>query len=335
MPRLTIKEIAEMAKVSPTAVSFVINNRKGVSAATRQKVIKIINSTKFIPNKSSQRLSLKKSFNICLVMNPKSSPFSDLFYYDITRGIVEESSRCGYSLLLSQIDCSDRDPLPNSVRNHDADGLILLQDTPERILRKIKALKLPFVLVDAQVNISNKYTTINPDSECSAYVATEYLIKKGHRDIAFIGSSYLPRYYQQTSNGFERAMNDNKLPIKPSWVFSDAQDEKTAYMGMKKILKNRKIPSAVFCAGDIFAIGAVKCAQDEGYSVPGDISFIGMDDIILSNHITPPLTTIGFDTFEMGKMAVNLLVKKINNETADSYTVPSENIIERDSVRSR
>jgi DNA-binding LacI/PurR family transcriptional regulator len=336
MAKITIKEIAKLAKVSPTAVSFVLNGRKGVSEKTRKKVLELIHSLNFIPNQSSRRLSFKKSFNICLVMNPKSSPFTDFFYFDVTRGIVETANQYDYTLLLNHLDYTDNNKvqIPNCVSNQDADGIIFLQDTPETTLSKIESLGLPFVLVDAQVN-TEKYTTIIPDSERSAYVAVEYLIKKGHRDIGFIGSSYLPRYYIQTSTGFKMALQVHGLPVNPKWIFADAYDEKSAYKGMEKILKSRKIPTAVFCAGDLYAVGAIRCSRDKGYAVPDELSFIGLDDIILSSHITPPLTTIGYNTFNMGKMAVDLLIKKINGEKVQSYIVPSENIIERDSVRTR
>jgi DNA-binding LacI/PurR family transcriptional regulator len=335
MTRITIKEIAKMAKVSPTAVSFVLNNRKGVSDRTRQAVLKIIKSTNFIPNKSSRRLSFKKSFNICLAMNPASSPFSDFFYFDVTRGIVEASNRYDYSLLLCQLNHDENNGglIPISVSNQDADGIIFLQDTPEAILDGVAALGVPFVLVDAQADVGEKYTTINPNSERSAYVATEYLVKKGHRNIGFIGSSYLPRFYTQTYTGFLRALHDNGLQVNPTWVFQNAHDEISACQCMEAILDTGKLPTAVFCAGDLYAIGAIRGAQQRGCSVPERISFIGMDDIILSSHITPPLTTISYNTFDMGKLAVDLLMKKIRGEVVRSHTVPSENLIERASVR--
>jgi DNA-binding LacI/PurR family transcriptional regulator len=335
MTKITIKEIAKMAKVSPTAVSFVLNNRKGVSDRTRQAVLKIIKSTNFIPNKSSQRLSLKKSFNICLAMNPASSPFSDFFYFDVTRGIVEASNRYDYSLLLCQLNYDENDGglIPKSVSNQDADGIIFLQDTPEAILDGVAALGVPFVLVDAQADVDEKYTTINPNSERSAYTATKYLIKKGHRNIGFIGSSYLPRFYTQTYTGFLHALSDNGLQVNPAWVFQNAHDEISACQCMEAILNTGKLPTAVFCAGDLYAIGAIRGVQQRGYPVPERISFIGMDDIILSSHITPPLTTISYNTFDMGKLAVDLLMKKIRGETVRSHTVPSENLIERASVQ--
>ena len=335
MPVVTIKEVAKIAGVSPSAVSFVLNNRKGVSEATRIKILDIINETEFTPNRSSRRLSLKKSFNICLAINNASSPFVDLFYYDVTRGIVDASSLYDYNLILSQLNFKEnsKSNVPLSIRNKDADGVIFLQDTPESILKETAAMQVPFILVDAEPKSNGNYTSVNLDSEWSCQVATNYLIRKGHRDIGFITSSYLPRYCKQTVRGFTKAMTDNRLKVRESWVFTEAEDEKTAYRGMAKILKKKGRPTAMVCAGDRYAIGAIRYVQDRGLSVPGDISFIGMDNIILSSYITPPLTTISFNAFEMGKTAFELLMKKISGETVRSIVFPSESIVERSSVR--
>jgi DNA-binding LacI/PurR family transcriptional regulator len=335
MPKLTIKEIAKNAGVSPSAVSFVLNNRKGVSDATRKKVLDIINETQFTPNRSSRRLSLKKSFNICLAINTASSPFVDLFYYDVTRGIVDASTHYDYNLILNQLSYkkNNKSHVPSSVKNKDADGIIFLQDTPEPILKEALTMQVPCILVDAEPKAKEIYTSVNLDSELSCHVATNYLIKKGHQDIGLITSSYLPRYYNQTITGFTKAMTDNSLKVKKSWVFTEAEDETTAYKGMAQILKNKSLPSAMVCAGDRYAIGAIRCVQDRGLSVPGDISFIGMDNILLSNYITPPLTTIGYNAFEMGKTAFELLMKKIKGEAVKSIVFPSGSIIERSSVR--
>jgi DNA-binding LacI/PurR family transcriptional regulator len=307
MPILTIKEIAKNAGVSPSAVSFVLNNRKGVSDATRKKVLDIINETQFTPNRSSRRLSLKKSFNICLAINTASSPFVDLFYYDVTRGIVDASTHYDYNLILNQLSYkkNNKSHVPSSVKNKDADGIIFLQDTPEPILKEALTMNVPFILVDAEPKAKEIYTSVNLDSELSCYVAANYLITKGHRDIGLITSSYLTRYYNQTLNGFTKAMTDNSLKVKKSWVFTEAEDETIAYKGMAQIIKSKYLPTAMVCAGDRYAIGAIRCVQDLGLSVPGDISFIGMDNILLSNYIFPPLTTIGYNAFEIGKPRLN------------------------------
>lgn len=93
------------------------------------------------------------------------------------------------------------------------------------------------------------------------------------------------------------------------------------------------MPSAVFCNGDIFAIGAMKCLKDYGYRTPEDISFIGIDDIVLSRYFEPKLTTIRIDMAEMGALAMDLIVKKINGQDVESVIVQSDQIIIRDSVK--
>ena len=335
MRKLTIKEIAENAGVSPSAVSFVLNNRKGVSDETRRKILGVIKKTQFTPNRNSRRLSMNRSFNICLAMNAASSPFIDLFYFDVTRGIVDASTFYDYNLVLSHLKYTENSKghVPSCVKNRDADGIIFLQDTPEHILKEAAAMQVPFIIIDTELNTEETYTSVNVDSGWACQIAVNYLIKKGHRDIGFITSSYLPRYYNQTTGGFLKAMSENGLKVRKSWVFSEAEDEITAYKGMAKILRTRRLPTAMVCAGDRYAIGAIRCVQDRGLSVPNDISFIGMDNILLSSYITPQLTTISYNTLEIGRTAFELLIKKINGEIVKSVVFPSGSIVERSSVR--
>jgi DNA-binding LacI/PurR family transcriptional regulator len=312
-----------------------MNDRKGISDITRRKVLDVINNLKFIPNRNSRRLILKKSFNICLAMNPASSSFVDLFYFDITRGIVDAIGKSDYNLILCQLNykADGRGNVPECVKNGDADGIIFLQDTPESILKETVKLQIPFILVDAEPKNKKKYISINLDAARSVRAAVEYLYKKGHRCLGFITSSYLSRYYTQTLNAFLSAMEDHKLAVRNEWVFTDASDEQSAYDGMALILENREKPTAIVCAGDRYAIGAMRCTMDNGLMVPGDISFIGMDNILISSYISPSLTTITYNAIEIGKTAVDMLMRMMIGEKVTSLIFPSESIIERDSVK--
>lgn len=339
MEKLTIKEIARMAGVSPTAVSFVINNKSGVSENTRKKVNEVIKRTNFIPNLNSKRLFFRKSYNISLVIKQTSSPFSDLFYLEITKGVLEKSKEYGYNIVFSDIPIVQGNvQLPEIIKQSDADGIIFFQDTENVILNNIENLNIPYVVVDAHVANAD-FTFINADSELSAYTATKYLIGQGHKDIAFIGSSYIPEYHYQTFTGFKNALGEVNIPIQSGWIQSQAIDEISAYNCMAKILEcgsgSKSTPTAVFCAGDIFAIAAIRCARDRGFKVPEDISFIGIDDILLSRYIEPSLTTIKIDKIQMGILAMELLVKKINGDIVKSVIVESDNIILRNSVISQ
>jgi DNA-binding LacI/PurR family transcriptional regulator len=136
----------------------------------------------------------------------------------------------------------------------------------------------------------------------------------------------------QTFNGYKKAAEAVNMAIPPFWIQVDARDEESSYRCMQRILSMKPTPSAVFCTTDLLAIGAMKCAKETGYKVAGDISFIGVDDILLSRYVEPALTTVRIDKLEMGRLAMELLIRKINREPAEAVTVESDRIVERQSV---
>ena len=332
MGELTIKEIAKMAGVSPAAVSFVLNGKKGVSEKTRARVNEVIARTNYRPCLNSRRLFFKKSFTITLAIRKTSSPFEDLFYFEIAKGLLERSKAFGYNIGFAEISCEKNVVLlPDVIRNKDTDGIVFLQDTEKAILNEIDKLGIPYVVVDTHTPDAG-ITAIYADYELSAFAATRYLLERGHEAIAFIGSSFLPDFYLQSFAGFKKALDQSSLSIPAAWIQIDAADEDSAYRCMDKILSSAQIPSAVFCAGDIFAISAMACAKDRGYKVPEDISFIAIDDILLSRYCEPKLTTVRIDKMEMGRLAMKSILAKIDGKPAPSVAVESDHIVERNSV---
>lgn len=330
MKRLTVKDIANKAGVSVTAVSFVLNNKPGVSEATRKKIQKIIDETDFKPNLTSKKLVLNKSFNICLIINPYSSPFEDLFYFEITRGILNRSRKYDYNIIISRPIMSNSE-LPDIVYSGDADGIIFMQDIAPILIEKAVACKLPFVIVDSHSR-NNKITSINPDYITAAFDATNYLIENGHTDIAVVSSKIVSDFYKQTSEGFKKAMKKNSLPIRKKYTEIFAENENSAYKAAQSLFKDTShIPSAVLCTVDSFAIGVIRCIKEMGLSVPDDVSVIGIDDTLLSRYIEPKLTTVGIDKAGMGSLALDMLFDKIDGKEVQSISLPMQLIV-RDSV---
>ncbi len=334
MKKLTIREIAKMAGVSPSAVSFVLNNKEGVSLKTREKIKEVIRRTNFTPDMNSRRLFFKKSFNITMATKQTSSPFSNLFYFEAAKGVLEKSKEFNYNVVFTEVGDSPKwwQSLLSSINSNDTDGIIFFQDTDFALLKEIERLNVPYVVLDCHSK-EKKFTYVNADSELASYVATSYLTQNGHKKIAFIGSCYLPEYYLQTFNGFKSAIDKLNTELPSAWIQNTATDEKDAYLCMQKILDSKALPTAVFCAGDIYAIGAIKCAKANGYKVPEDISFIGIDDILLSGYIEPALTTVRIEPVKMGALAMQLLMQKIGGEHPLGITVESDKLIIRDSVR--
>ncbi len=330
MSKLTIKEIAKMSGVSVTAVSFVLNGKPGVSEETRKKIQDIIEETGFKPNLNSKKLLLNKSFNISLIVNTNSSPFEDLFYFEILNGILTKSTKYGYNIVINKPK-KGMDDLPDLVYSGDADGIIFMQDLTPAMKQKAIESNLPFVVVDSHNNDSD-VISVSADYAQAAYTATSHLIENGHKKIAMMTSDAVQGFYSQTLKGFERALREHSLPICNEFITADARNEESAYAEAKKFLSRSDRPTAILCAIDSFAIGAMRSAKDEKLSVPRDVSLIGIDDILLSRYIDPKLTTIKINKTEMGVAAMDLLLKMINGKSAKSTSVPMQLLI-RDSVQ--
>jgi LacI family transcriptional regulator len=260
MKNLTIKDIARIAGVSPTAVSFVLNNKEGVSDETRDKIKMIIEQTGFTPNVHTRRLNLKKSFNINLAIKQNISAISNMFYIEILLGILEESRNFPYNIVLSDISDSEREKrLLDNIRNNDTDGIIFMQDPSPHLIAEVADTGLPFLVVDTQL-LQPTFPTVRLDYVNAARVSVEYLISKGHRSIAYIGMETTPGFYVNPFSGYKQAMEAADLPVMPSWIQPDAYDEASSYACMERILHAREIPTAVFCSSDVFAYSAMLCA---------------------------------------------------------------------------
>lgn len=319
-----------MAGVSVTTVSFVLNNKPGVSDAIRKNVQDIIDKTNFKPNLNSRKLLKKKSFNICLIINSSSSPFEDLFYFDVARGILNQGYKYGYNLIMSKIG-EENDDLPNLVYSGETDGIIFFQNVTSKILDKAQKCGIPFVIVDSHSSIDS-ISSVNPDYCNATCDAVNYLIDQGHKNIAMIAKKEAEDFYKQTFAGFKKALNDNGLAIRKDQKSLVASNEDNAYEIAKKLLASPNAPSAILCTTDIFAIGTIRAAKDCKLKVPNDVSIMGIDDIFLSRYIEPRLTTVGINKEDMGVYAMDLLYKKMKGKKPDNILLPM-NLVIRDSVK--
>ncbi len=336
MAKLTIRDIARLANVSTTAVSFVLNNKEGVSEETRLRILAVIEQTNFIPNVHTRRLNLKKSFNIHIVMKQHQSNLLNLFAMEIMFGILSESKKLGYNTVITGInDAQDEELLLDYIRNKDTDGLIFIQDADPRILSAVDMLDVPFLVVDSHAPDSVPYVQIKTDYCSAAKNATNYLLEKGHTRIAFIGTDHSPEYYVNTFRGYKNAIEEAGLSFPSGWIQSSACDEETAYRCTENILHSGDLPTAIFCTGDIFALSAIKCIKDHKLSVPGDISLIGLDDMVISQYTDPPLTTVSVYEGLMGEKAMQIIYRMINGEEYEKVTLTRSQIIERATVKNR
>ena len=332
MARITIRDIAKKAGVSPTAVSFVLNNRPGISEETRERVRAIIEEEGFTPSKASRRLVLNKSYNIAFLFDEVASPFNDMFYWGLARAVVDYCNGNEYNLILA--DVKSEDHVPDVIRTHDVDGVLCFQRASRAVREALVAHGIPYVILDSHTEQQRtREVSVYVDYRRVMHDAFGFLYDQGLKMIALIVSRIVPAYYQEIYRGYREALFSHGLPYREGFVQDNAKDAETGYECMAALLSGDARPDGVICAGDIFAYGAMMCARDRGLRIPQDISFLGIDDLPFSQYSDPPLTAVHVDQEEMGIKGIVELLSMIRGQKGQSRQMSESRLILRRSVR--
>jgi len=329
---ITIKDIAKLANVAQSTVSKALNDRPDVSAATRKKILEIAQQHNFSPNAFGKGLKNRTTENIGVIFCREEQPLSgNPFYSRVLEGIEAEVAINNYNLVLHLIPEYQQVNLPKMVRERQVDGLILVGIFCKEFIENIMIQHVPVILIDPKIPFEN-CTQILIDNEHGAFVATQHLINLGHRRIGFISGDLERLSFKQRYDGYLKALTFHKIPV-ASELISTGGIEK-GYEHVKKLLKLKNRPTAIFAANDINAIYGYKAINDMNLHIPEDISIIGFDDIDLSKFQTPRLTTIRVYKEELGSIAIRSLLNMITNgNDKPMTTIVPVKLIERESVK--
>ena len=259
------------------------------------------------------------------------------FYTQIFLGAEFEARKHPYYILLATIESNfdENGGFPRFILEKSIDGIIIAGKVPATFTDRLKKLKLPIVMVDYHT-VQSDHSAVLIDNIGGAIQATEYLIKLGHNNIAFIGGDLEHPSIRDRYNGFKIALEQNDKPFNNDLVVvtEKSTSRESGFQAAKK-LHERGLPfSAAFACNDAMAIGAIRFFKENGIRIPEDVSIIGFDNIEEDLSQETPLTTMSVPKIDMGQDALQLLVqilnKKINRHK--KILVPVELII-RDSVK--
>jgi DNA-binding LacI/PurR family transcriptional regulator len=338
MKKPTIKDVAKAAGVSSAAVSYVLNGRiDKVSSETIERIKQIIETMNYIPDFSARSLAKNQSKLIGIVI-PQTESHKQLilenpFYSEMISGIEGKLREYGYHLLLSGVNQGES-YLDLSVQRN-LDGAIMMGIYPEQFYDGFKKINIPIVLIDSYINDSY-FKRIGIDDEYGGYLATKYLIDKGHSNIGLVtGAIRKDGVVEKRFLGYKRAIREANFFYNPDYVFEESMSYEHG-MTTGRLIAN-KFPeiTAVFATGDMVAFGAIRSLMDLGKRVPEDISVIGFDDISMSKMFIPPLTTIRQDITKKGSTAAEHLINMIQGDVeqeASEIMLPLT-IVERATVR--
>ncbi len=326
----TIKEVAQLAGVSVATVSRVINMPETVSEKKLKAVECAIQQLNYTPNALGRNLRQQHTKRILVVLNN----ISNQFYSGVLKGIEERAKQDNYSTLICTTR-GNRDLILSHIEmlsSKVADGVIFL--SPELASDEILKVSANYPIVCTCEPVkSEEITCVTIDNVKAGYDATQFLLNKGHRDIVLAGGDNDISYSSELREiGFKKAMRENKIEITEDNIINDGYGFNSGVRTARKILKRNKLPQAVFAISDASAIGIIKTLHENGVRVPEDISVMGFDNTSISEMYVPSVATVSQPRYEMGSMAMDLLINMIDGNATKKMNVVEHKIIERQSV---
>lgn len=332
---ITIFDVAEKSGYSISTVSRVINNSKSVRPQTREAILKVIEEMGFVPNNIAQSLVNKTTKMVGIIVADINNPF----YSEMVRGIEDEISKCGYSVIVCNSDENmDKEKhIIDVLLKKQVDGIIFTGGRGEgdEYNQHVEELsyKIPVVLSNECLENSNTYS-VSCYKEKGAYDATNHLIKMGHRRIGFINGLENFRPSIEKLEGYKRALIANNIEFDSTIVYSSNYHIEGGAKGAEYLLNIENPPTAIFTANDLMATGAMKKIKYLGKSIPDDISLVGFDDVYLTEILDPSLTSVSQRIYEQGKEAAKIINSIFNhNKKIKKKIILNPVIVYRDSVK--
>jgi LacI family transcriptional regulator len=310
-PMVTRNDVAEAAGVSPSTVSYVLNDGpRGVSESTKERVLKVVSKLGYHPNAIARSLRTKRVGMVGLMVPDISNPF----FAGLSRGAQDVAKEKGYFVVVCNTDGQLRQEisLMRSLYEHCMEGIII--DPVEVESRDLKFLlerSVPVVLSGLDKDTAAADCAGVDDTQAAAD-AVGYLMALGHKEIALITGPLTQRRMSHRPEGYRKALIEHSIAYRDDLVVNGDYSQGSGYNCAQELLQRRVKFSAVFAANDLMAIGAMVAIQERGLRVPEDVSIVGFDNIPESNVATPKLTTIDNPHYAQGKATAEMLFERIS-----------------------
>ena len=332
----TIKDISQKAQVSIATVSKVLNgDYNKVSTETKERILKVADELDYRPNLLARNLVRKKSTIIGLIVPDISNPF----FAEMCRGTTDEALRFSYTPMIANSDrmASREISSIQTMAEYNVGGIVLTSEAShvEESLSLLKRYRIPYVFT-GHYKEGMQYC-VYVDDYSGSYRITEHMIRRGHKQIAYIsGSNAENGQADKRLLGFRAAMQDHGLHVDPFLIEYGSYTLDSGYSKTMHLL-SRGIPfTAIACGNDLIALGAFKAIRERKLRVPQDISLAGYDDVYLSTLVEPRMTTIRQPAYEIGVCAMQMLLARIEKQPLETNVRRFDPLlIERDTVSFR
>ncbi len=326
----SIKKVAEIAGVSPSTVSRVMNGTAKVDEEKKKRVLKAIEEIGFIPNELARAL-LKKTSKIIGVIIPN---IENPFFSELAKSIEEEAYYNGYKILLcNSNNNTEKEKMNIQMLNQiNADGIIIMTNSELVTNNIINECQIPIVMVDRKLPGGDEIANIQSDNYKGGKIATEHLIQCGCKNIVCIRNELEYDSGKQRYNGYRDICEE--YGIKEQYI-DCKYDYEEGLKAAKMLIKKYPDVDGIIACNDMVAISTYKVLTEAGYRVPDMVQIVGFDNITFSWLCTPEFTTIHQPIKDMGKLAVEIIMKKIKGEAFNKENIFDVNLIKRQTTKGR
>jgi LacI family transcriptional regulator len=334
---INIKYIARVSGVSSSTVSRALRGDPAANKKTADRVLRIAKELNYYPNLLAKGLRDKKTKTIGIILNDLKNPL----YYETIKVIEEILNDIDYTMILCDSNFNLRLERKNIITmlSKGVDGIII---SPVNIesenIDLIRKQGLNTVYIDFAPEFEN-VNYVHVSHEHAAFIATNYLIKNGHRNILLLNGPAQLSVSKDFLKGYLKSFRNHKMAVVKPLITSVELSLEGGYKSMKQLYSLKESGShndftAVLCLSDMLAIGVYEASKEIGFKIPDDLSVIGYDNIFMTPYLSPPLTTIHAPKIRIGNLSIKILLDRIEGRDKEFHKIILDvRLVERESVK--
>ncbi|TYP76758.1 LacI family DNA-binding transcriptional regulator [Paenibacillus methanolicus] len=328
---ITMKDIADKLGVSSVTVSKALNDKEGVSESLKLQIKKIAGEMGYRYNSAAKSIKEGLSYNVGVMIPQRFTGMNSSFYLRVYQQISLHLDHYGYFGILNILSNEDEDQLnfPRVYSENKVDGIIILGQVSKEYIQTVQNMNMPKLFLDFYDEHA-EVDSIIQDNFYGAYELTNYLIRLGHRDIAYVGNIYSTSSIQDRFLGYYKSLLEHGLAFQERLLLND-RDERGRYIDIQL---PERMPTAFVCNCDQVAYNLYERLTEAGYSVPADCSVVGFDNDVYATLVSPHLTTVEVDIDQMARTAVKFMMEKLESPgRRNGRVLVQGKIVFRDSVK--
>lgn len=330
---MSLKKIAEMTGLSIATISHALNGTRAVSEDSREKVLQAAKLVDYKPNAAARMLRTKKSNTIAIIIpSDINNKNANYFYMDVIMGVRKKMFETQYELIVSTYDphgSADHSlPSTHVLQKQWIDGIIVVPSShSQRQIRAIQSMNLPYVLLDRRSD--DESSCVSSDNKKGILEAIRLFASCGKKRIGFIGGTSSATSRQRHA-GYMDAMREMDLPTQEELIcLTSSYSLLNGKQCAEQLIANRV--DAIFIADNVMMMGAMDALRAENVKVPDEIGIIGFDDFDWMSMVSPPLTTLKQQAYEMGYIAAEVLIRKLGGMETNEVIALDTTLVIRES----